>query len=171
MITTERLSSLQRLLNLLTGFEQHEQDIQDISQSILNACSSPAAMGEAYGSQARTLMEHDPEGALVLAISYELDDYLALADTVDELWEEIQAAFEARDLPPFPYDDLPFQDVEGFFDWADKQLLACHPDYGLLEFAQSYDEEFQLILVKREHTPEILRLCQELGIPAEPCWK
>jgi len=66
MITTERLSSLQRLLNLLTGFEQHEQDIQDISQSILNACSSPAAMGEAYGSQARTLMEHDPEGALVV---------------------------------------------------------------------------------------------------------
>ncbi|WP_341667205.1 hypothetical protein [Alcaligenes sp. SDU_A2] len=170
MNQTEHLSSLQRLLNLLTGFEQHEQDIQDIAQSIQNACASPDAMGQAYGSQARTLMEHDPEGALVLAIGYELDDYLALADTVDELWEEIQGAFEARDLPPFPYDDMPFQDVDGFFEWANTQLLTCHPDYGLLEFAQSYDEEFQLILVKREHIQEILNLCQKLGIPAEPCW-
>lgn len=168
MTETERLSQLTRLLNLLTGFDQKEQDIAAISQSVLTASASPAAMGEAYGKHAQNLMEHDPDGALILAISYELDDYLALADTVDELWEEILAAFESQDLPTFPYDDMPFQDVDGFFQWANEQLQEFHPSYCLLEFAQSYDEEFQLIVVKRENLEEILSLCEKLDIPAQP---
>ncbi|MEJ6666404.1 hypothetical protein EGK70_005420 [Alcaligenes aquatilis] len=168
MTETERLSQLTRLLNLLTGFDQKEEDIAAISQSVLTASASPAAMGEAYGKHAQNLMEHDPDGALILAISYELDDYLALADTVDELWEEILAAFESQDLPAFPYEDMPFQDVDGFFQWANEQLQEFHPAYCLLEFAQSYDEEFQLIVVKRESLEEILSLCEKLDIPAQP---
>lgn len=167
MTETERLSSLTRLLNLLTGFDQNEQDVQAISQAVLTASTSPVAMGEIYGKQAQNLMEYDPDGALILAISYELDDYLALADTVDELWEEILAAFESSDLPAFPYDDMPFQDVDGFFQWANEQLQQYHPSYCLLEFAQSYDEEFQLIVVKREHLDEILSLCKTLDIPVQ----
>ena len=43
MTETERLSQLTRLLNLLTGFDQKEQDIAAISQSVLTASASPAA--------------------------------------------------------------------------------------------------------------------------------
>lgn len=159
-------ASLLRLLDLLSNCEQSPDSLHEITSQILLAEQSPEAMGRAYGPEAQAVAESHPDSRRLLALSYELDDYFALGNSVDEIWEEILAAFESPDMPAFPYEDMPFQDIESFFVWADEQLLESHPDYGLIEFAPNPEYEFQLILVKRAYITDILSLCDELGLSA-----
>ncbi len=159
-------SDLVRLLDLLSNCEQQADQLELIATHIQEALQSPEAMQATYGDDTQALAIDTPANSLLLALSYELDDYFALGDSVDEIWEEVLAAFETPGMPAFPYEDMPFQDIESFFLWADQQLLQAHPDYALIEFASNPEYEFQLILIQRQHMSEILELCERLGLTA-----
>lgn len=158
--------TLVRLLDLLANCEQSPTSLEEIATHILTALQSPQAMQEAYGIDTQALDADHPSSSLLLALSYELNDYFALGDSVDEVWEEILAAFETPAMPAFPYEEMPFQDIESFFIWADQQLQLAHPEYGLIEFAANPEYVFQLILVQRQYISEILELCEQLGLTA-----
>ena len=159
-------TALIRLLDLLANCEQPAHSLQEIADRIIEALESPQAMQAAYGPDTQALAAENPASSLLLALSYELDDYFALGDSVDEIWEEILAAFETPAMPAFPYEEMPFQDIESFFIWANEQLQLAHPDYGLIEFAHNPEYAFQLILIQHQYMDEILELCEQLGLTA-----
>src|SRR3546814_20693290 len=85
----------------------------------------------------------DPKGVMAFILFIELEDYFAVADTVDEVYEQIVDAFEQPALPDYPYDDNDFQTVSAFYQWVDGQLLAHHNKYRLISFGERYTNDFQ----------------------------
>ncbi|NYT38380.1 hypothetical protein ERD78_15495 [Allopusillimonas soli] len=128
-----------------------------------------AVLHREYGPEAARLAGQPSPAITAFIIFVELEDYFAVADTVDELYEQIVAAFERPLLPPYPYDDNDFQTVDDFYQWTEAQLRMHHPRYRLLAFGQSYTHDFQVILVLREQVDDILALCGQLGLYAELC--
>ncbi|HEY9281105.1 MAG TPA: hypothetical protein VIP51_13615 [Eoetvoesiella sp.] len=124
---------------------------------------------ENYGAEAAQVAQYDPQGVLAFIIFIELEDYFASADTVDELYEQITEAFETPALPEYPYDNNSFEIVSDYYQWLDQQLLVHHPKYRLINFGQSYSNDFQVILVYRDDAQHILRLCEQLDIDAGLC--
>ncbi|EJC60897.1 MarC family integral membrane family protein 2, partial [Alcaligenes faecalis subsp. faecalis NCIB 8687] len=92
----EKFDALPPLMELSSEFADVSRSFLFALATLLPMLNPPAAApifltlteGASVPDRAQNLMEHDPDGALVLAISYELDDYLALADTVDELYAQ-----------------------------------------------------------------------------------
>src|SRR5690606_28576360 len=117
-----------------------------------------------YGSDAAKVAQYDPRGVTAFILFIELEDYFAVADTVDELYEQIVDAFEQPALPAYPYDDNDFQTVSDFYQWVDDQLLRHHGKYQLISFGESYTHDFQLVLVYREQVQGLLALCAQLGL-------
>src|SRR3546814_2269045 len=85
------------------------------------------------------------------------------------MYEHVVEAFEHPDLPDYPYDNNNVQVITDFYRWVDAKLLAHHAKYCLSEFGQSYTSDLQVVLVYREQMDDILALCKELGLRAEPC--
>lgn len=128
-----------------------------------------AALKENYGDEAAEVAKYDPKGVIAFVVFIELEDYFAVADTVDELHEQIIAAFETPQLPDYPYDDNDFETVSDYFQWLDAQLLEHHPAYRLIHFGQSYTHDFQTVLVHRNGADALLELCRDLQLDAEYC--
>jgi|GEM_PF-957887 len=163
-------SKLSRLVGMLSCGDQDEHEIARIVDVCMRAQQDPAATLRAqYGAQAASVAQYDPAGVTAFIIFIELEDYFAVSDTVDELYEQIVAAFERPELPEYPYDNNDFESIPDFYRWVDQQLLAHHPRYQLISFGESYSNDFQDILVYREQAQEILELCRELDLRAEPC--
>lgn len=161
---------LQTLAQWLSCGDLDEHEIERIVGVCTQARAKPAeTLRENYGSDAAKVAEYDPDGVTAFVLFIELEDYFAVADTVDELYEQIIEAFEQPALPDYPYDDNDFDTVSDFFTWVDAQLLAHHPKYQLISFGQSYTNDFQVILVYREQAPDILALCAKLELQAEAC--
>ena len=161
---------LARLVALLSCNDIDEHETGHIVDICLQAQADPAAiLHEYYGNDAAQVAKYDPEGVTAFILFLELEDYFAVADTVDELYEQIVEAFEQPDLPEYPYDDNTFQTVSDFYQWVDSQLLAHHNKYQLISFGESYTHDFQTVLVYREQLEELLTLCRTLGLQAEVC--
>ncbi|NYT86559.1 hypothetical protein [Pollutimonas harenae] len=165
--TQEQLVQLIRLLSC-NDLDEHE------SSRIVGVCLQSLTEPEKtlrthYGADAAKVAQYDPQGVIAFILFIELEDYFAVADTVDELYEQIVDAFEQPALPEYPYDNNSFQTVSDFYQWVDSQLLAHHDKYRLVSFGESYTNDFQLILVYREQAEELLSLCQTLGLQAELC--
>ena len=159
-----------RLIELLSCHDLDIHEVEGIVSLCKQASLDPArTLSEHYGDDAAQVARYDPTGVLAFIIFTELEDYFAVADTVDELHEQIVAAFETPALPDYPYDDNQFETVEDYFSWLDAQLLVHHPDYRLIEFGQSYTHDFQTVLVLRDTVDKILVLCKDLEILAQPC--
>ena len=166
-------SRLARLIGMLSCADRDEHEIARIVDICMQATDKPAATLRAqYGADAASVAQYDPGGVTAFIIFVELEDYFAVSDTVDELYEQIVDAFERPQLPEYPYDGNDFETVDDFYAWVDQQLLAHHPRYQLISFGQSYTNDFQEILVFRDQASEILELCRALGLRAEPCgWR
>lgn len=161
---------LATLVELLSCHDLDEHEVEGIVALCMQARSDPGPMlADNYGEDAAQVARYDPAGVVAFVIFTELEDYFAVSDTVDELHEQIVAAFETPMLPDYPYDDNQFETVADYFSWLDEQLLIHHPKYRLIEFGQSYTHDFQTVLVLRDSVEQILALCQELEIYAQPC--
>jgi len=161
---------LATLVELLSCHDLDEHEIEGIVSLCVQARREPdRVLAENYGEDAAQVARYDPAGVVAFVIFTELEDYFAVSDTVDELHEQIIAAFETPMLPDYPYDDNQFETVADYFAWLDAQLLAHHPKYRLIEFGQSYTHDFQAVLVLRDSVAQIMTLCQELDIYAQPC--
>jgi hypothetical protein len=168
--TIERRPQLERLIDLLSCNELDESEVERIAGVCMKADADPAAtLVDNYGTDAAKVAQYDPEGTTAFIIFIELEDYFAVADTVDELYEQVIDAFETPALPEYPYDDNDFQNISDFFRWVDQQLLSHHEKYCLISFGESYTHDFQVILVRRADLAEILSLCAKLEIQAEKC--
>ncbi|HEY9573896.1 MAG TPA: hypothetical protein VIR76_12355 [Pusillimonas sp.] len=164
---TKRLTTL---LGMLACGDLDEHEIGRIVDVCVQAQKQPAqTLRENYGADAAKVAEYDPDGVSAFIVFVELEDYFAVADTVDELYEQVVEAFEQPALPDYPYDNNNFQAIPDFYRWVDAQLLAHHAKYCLIEFGQSYTSDLQVVLVYREQMDDILALCKELGLRAEPC--
>jgi len=163
-------SGLARLIDLLSCHDVDVHEIEGVVRLCIQATSEPAkTLSDNYGDDAAQISRYDPSGVMAFIVFSELEDYFAVSDTVDELHEQILAAFESPTLPEYPYDNNQFETVADYFSWLDEQLLIHHPTYRLIEFGQSYTHDFQTILVLRDTVDEILGLCKELDIAAHPC--
>ncbi|MCQ9615664.1 hypothetical protein L1889_02165 [Paenalcaligenes niemegkensis] len=161
---------LRELIVHLSDASLDAAEINAIVDIALEAQAHPeAVVKRLYGSDAARMAERHPTDVVAFILGVELEDHLIVADTVDELWEETIDCFETPQLAEFPYDDMPFSDVEGFYEWANTELLAHHANYALIEFSQHYNHEFQLALVKRENLDAVLNLCLSLDIHAQVC--
>ncbi|HWL29504.1 MAG TPA: hypothetical protein VNQ97_11410 [Burkholderiaceae bacterium] len=168
--TIERRTQLERLIGLLSCNDLDESEIERIAGVCVKADAEPAStLADNYGVDAAQVARYDPDGTTAFIIFTELEDYFAVADTVDELYEQVIDAFETPALPEYPYDDNDFQNISDFFRWVDQQLLLHHEKYCLISFGESYTNDFQVILVYRSDLPEILSLCATLEIQAEKC--
>lgn len=163
-------SQLRELIGYLSDSSLDNAETQGLIDIALEAHNhAEAVIKRLYGSDAASIIKRHPTQGVAFVLGVELEDYLIVADTVDELWEETIDCFENPQLAEFPYDDMPFEDVDGFYAWADAQLLEHHSDYALIEFAQHYNAEFQLALVRRDKLNKVLNLCKSLDIHAQAC--
>lgn len=163
----QKLTELVRLLSC-DDLDEHE------TTRIVNICiqarnDAARTLKDNYGADAAKVAEYDPQGATAFIIFIELEDYFAVADTVDELYEQIVDAFEHPALPEYPYDNNNFETLSEYYGWVDQQLQLHHNKYCLIGFGESYTHDFQVILVYRDKAPEILALCKQLGLQAERC--
>jgi len=161
---------LTRLIGLLSCDDLDEHETSHIVNICVQAQGEPAAtLKEHYGADAAKVAEYDPQGVTAFILFIELEDYFAVADTVDELYEQIVGAFEHPELPGYPYDNNDFETISDFYQWVDRQLLAHHDKYCLISFGESYTNDFQTVLIHREQASAALALCQALDLKAEPC--
>ena len=172
-MTTEPDSLPQNLATLVRLLSCDDLDEHEISR-IVNIClqagtDAVKTLKDNYGADAAKVAEYDAQGVTSFIIFVELEDYFAVADTVDELYEQIVDAFEHPALPEYPYDNNNFETLTDFYHWVDQQLQTHHQKYGLISFGESYTHDFQVILVHRDKVPEILSLCRELGLQAQRC--
>ena len=170
IVETDRSSQLHQLVNMLSCGDLDSHECERIVALCEEAKRDPAAtLTRHYGQDAAQVAQYDPAGVTAFIIFTELEDYFAFADTVDELYEQVIAAFATPTLPAYPYDDNDFETVSDFFQWVEAQLLQHHPKYQLIHFGQSYTHDFQVILVHRAETASILNLCETLSLDAERC--
>src|SRR5690606_37993566 len=163
-------NQLTALIGLLSCRDLDEHETRRIVQSCVAVRSDPGeSLRRLYGPDAAKVAQYDPDGVIAFIVFVELEDYFAVADTVDELYEQIVDAFEKPALPEYPYDDNDFETISDFYQWVDRQLLAHHDKYCLISFGESYTNDFQAVLVYREQAAATLALCQELGVKAERC--
>ena len=159
---------LTALIGLLSCGDLDEHETSRIVNICLQAQTDAAkTLKDNYGSDAAKVAEYDAQGVTSFIIFVELEDYFAVADTVDELYEQIVDAFEHPALPEYPYDNNNFETLADFYYWVDQQLQTHHQKYALINFGESYTHDFQNILVHRDKVSDILSLCRELGLQAQ----
>ena len=161
---------LAELLAMLSCNDLDEHETQRIVNICVQARDKPEeTLQDNYGADAAKVAKYEPQGVIAFVIFVELEDYFAVADNVDELYEQIIDAFEHPALPEYPYDNNTFETLSDFYQWVDAQLLAHHDKYCLIAFGESYTSDFQVVLVHREKANEILALCKDLDLQAERC--
>ncbi len=164
-----RAALLTQLIQHLSCGDLDAHEVEAIVGVCLEAGANPSeVLAEHYGADAAQVARYDPQGVTAFVIFIELEDYFAISDTVDELHEQIMAAFETPMLPDFPYEN-DFETLGDYFAWLDGQLSIHHPRYQLIQFGQSYTHDFQVILVYRADVERVLELCQQLGVEADFC--
>lgn len=168
--STVDAGKLTQLIGLLSCGDLDEHEIARIADVCRQAAAEPAkTLQTHYGAEAARVAQYDPTGVLAFIIFIELEDYFAVSDTVDELYEQVIDAFEQPQLPGYPYDSNNFSTIADFFKWVDQQLQTHHPKYCLINFGESYTHDFQVVLVHRSEVAAILALCSQLQLKAEPC--
>lgn len=160
---------LTQLISLLACGDLDAHELARITHVCGQALAEPAnTLSTHYGAEAAQVARYDPDGVLAFILFIELEDYFAVSNTVDELYEQVIDAFERPLLPDYPYHDNDFQTLADYFSWVDRQLLEHHPKYCLIHFGESYTHDFQVILVRRDDVGEIMSLCKQLGMLARP---
>src|SRR3546814_9853110 len=100
------------LVGLLSCNDIDEHEASRIVGICLQAQTEPEkTLRKHYGADAAKVAQYDPKGVMAFILFIELEDYFAVADTVDEVYEQIVDAFEQPALPDYPYVNNDFQIV------------------------------------------------------------
>jgi hypothetical protein len=144
---TEREQHLTELVDLLVGHDMEAAELADAVDLIQGAAKDPDyAWAE--------------ERAPLAALLGELSPWMAVADKLDELHEQLSDLF-AEPLPPFPEGE----GALGYFDWLNPQLTRRKPEqggYALMLVDSGFDDNLQALVVFLRDVPRILELANEL---------
>jgi hypothetical protein len=111
-----------------------------------------------------------PEVQLQTAITFKLNDFIASADRIDEVHEQLSEFF-GEPLPDYPQheDGSWFQQGE-YFVWLDQRLLQRageHGSYELLLIGEYFTDDLNAILVMRADTPRVLDIATTMELTIE----
>lgn len=152
---------LKELIDLLTARELEPEQLESTVDAIDGAADDP---------DLAWLDEPSTEELMQTAIVFQLVDFTAVGDKIDEVHELISDFF-ADPLPDFPmHEDGRYFLPDEYFAWLDRQLIGRAGDnggYELLLLGQHYSEELHAIAVLRADTPRILELATEHALIIE----
>ncbi|SDW62735.1 hypothetical protein [Lysobacter enzymogenes] len=152
---------LKELIDLLTAHELEPEQLESTVDAIEGAADDP---------DLAWLDEPSTEELMQTAIVFQLVDFTAVGDKIDEVHELISDFF-ADPLPDFPmHEDGRYFLPDEYFAWLDRQLIGRAGDnggYELLLLGQHYSEELHAIAVLRADTPRILELATEHALIIE----
>ncbi|MET4728596.1 hypothetical protein ABIE09_002407 [Lysobacter enzymogenes] len=152
---------LKELIDLLTAHELEPEQLESTVDAIDGAADDP---------DLAWLDEPSTEELMQTAIVFQLVDFTAVGDKIDEVHELISDFF-ADPLPDFPmHEDGRYFLPDEYFAWLDRQLIGRAGDnggYELLLLGQHYSEELHAIAVLRADTPRILELATEHALIIE----
>lgn len=152
---------LKELIDLLTAHELEPEQLESTIDAIDGAADDP---------DLAWLDEPSTEELMQTAIVFQLVDFTAVGDKIDEVHELISDFF-ADPLPDFPmHEDGRYFLPDEYFAWLDRQLIGRAGDnggYELLLLGQHYSEELHAIAVLRADTPRILELATEHALIIE----
>jgi hypothetical protein len=119
------------------------------------------------------LAEIDVDDALYTAVGlqFELSDFNACSDKIDELHEQLSEQF-AEPLPEFP-ERFWGEPVDLYFEWLDGALATRaieHGGYRLLLLEPGLDDNLVAFAVYRRDVPRIQELASEYGISLTPAF-
>src|SRR3546814_1800366 len=93
---TKRLTTL---LGMLACGDLDEHEIGRIVDVCVQAQKQPAqTLRENYGADAAKVAEYDPDGVSAFIVFVELEDYFAVADTVEDLYEQVRSEEHTSEL-------------------------------------------------------------------------
>ncbi|HZX76613.1 hypothetical protein [Lysobacter sp.] len=152
------MDQLETLIDLLTCGDLEPDEVRERAANVRNAAEDP---------NLDWLDEPSDDELMQVAVQFQLTDFLAEGDKVDELHEFIAETFE----PPFPeYPHPPGTrdfSPDDYFRWLDDYLATRGPGYELLLWGNQYDENLYAIVVRRADTDRILELAAGLSLVVE----
>ena len=151
------MDPLETLIDLLTCGHLEPDEVRERAANVRNAAEDPNL----------DWLDEPSDDELQVAVQFQLSDFLAEGDKVDELHELIAETCE----PPFPeYPHLPgAQDFspDDYFRWLDEYLATRGAGYEWLLWGNQYDENLYALVVRREDTGRILELAAGLSLVVE----
>ncbi|MGU3375579.1 hypothetical protein [Chryseobacterium sp. M5A1_1a] len=148
---------IEQLINLLLeGYEVSNKE------EIISNCSFCYANPHQYitNNEAEWVIESDEDGAFEFSVSNELFSFLIRGDKIDEVHELIDESLN-NILGDFP---IGIRYVLDYFAWLQPKLDQENPSLEVIELADSYSDELQLMIVEKHNVVDISKLCQELMI-------
>ena len=151
-------------LNLLTTGNLEPEELATATEAVVLAVQDPTAYFDQYLDEEEDGWLRDCGASMTeVALTDAVADYLCLSDKADELYEQISEAFNE----PLPDPPQGFRYLYEYMRLADEEIQQRGPQpggYELLEIADSYSDELQVLLVFRKDTPRILALGQQLQV-------
>lgn len=148
---------IEQFINLLLeGYNVANK--QEIISNCLLCYADPAQYIK--DNDAEWVIEGDENGAFEFSVANELFDFLIRGDKIDEVHELIDESLDhtIRDFP------TGVRYTEDYFKWLQPKLDQENPPLEVIELADSYSDELQLMIVEKHHVEDISKLCQELMV-------
>lgn len=151
-------------LLLLTTGDIEPEELAMATEAVVLAAQDPTAYFDQF-------LDEDEDGWLrdcgasmtEVALTTVVADALCTSDKADQLYEQISEDFSE----PLPEPPQEFRYLHQYMRLADEEIRQRGPQpggYELLEFADSYGDEMQVLLVFRKDTPRILELGQQFNV-------
>ncbi|MCS4304717.1 hypothetical protein [Chryseobacterium sp. BIGb0232] len=148
---------IEQLINLLLeGY-----DISN-KEEIISNCSFCYTNPDQYiaNNEAEWVIEGDEDGAFEFSVTNELFNFLIRGDKIDEVHELIDESLNNA-LGDFP---AGIRYAPDYFVWLQPKLNQEEPPLEVIELADSYSDELQLIIIEKHNLESISKLCQELRV-------
>ncbi|CAD0218907.1 hypothetical protein [Chryseobacterium sp. JV274] len=111
-------------------------------------------------NDAEWVIESNEDGAFEFSVTNELFDFLIRGDKIDEIHELIDESLNNL-IGDFP---IGIRYAGDYFKWLQPILNQEDPPLEVIELADSYSDELQLIIVEKHNVESISKLCQELRV-------
>ncbi|AZA83908.1 hypothetical protein C1637_13240 [Chryseobacterium lactis] len=111
-------------------------------------------------NDAEWVIESDEDGAFEFSVSNELFNFLIRGDKIDEVHELIDESLH-NIIGDFP---IEIRYAGDYFKWLQPKLDQEDPPLEIIELADSYSDELQLIIIEKHNVERISKLCQELKV-------
>jgi hypothetical protein len=152
-----REEKIEQFINLL--LEGYDVDNKGEIISNCSLCySNPAQYIK--NNDAEWVIESDEDGAFEFSLTNELFDFLIRGDKIDEVHELIDESLDNL-IGDFP---AGIRYAGDYFKWLQPILDQEDPPLEVIELADSYSDELQLIIVEKHNVESISKLCQELKV-------
>ncbi|NIF04928.1 hypothetical protein F3J23_05690 [Chryseobacterium sp. Tr-659] len=141
---------------LLEGY-----DVENIEEIISN-CSFCYTNPAEYikNNDAEWVIDGNEDGAFEFSITNELFHFLIRGDKIDEVHELIDESLN-NIIGDFP---IGIRYADDYFKWLQPRLDQENPPLEVIELADSYSDELQLIIVEKHNVESISKFCQELAV-------